>query len=69
MNHFISVKNFSQNQIQSLVDLALKIKADQGSYAKSLSGKSVGLIFEKPSLRTKTAFYIGALQLGSGAIY
>lgn len=69
MNHFISLKNFSQKEIQNLVDSALKIKAEQTSYSKALAGKSIGLIFEKPSLRTKTAFYIGALQLGSGAIY
>lgn len=69
MNNFIALKYFSQGEIQELIDLAIKIKSKQSAYQNSLKGKSVGLIFEKPSLRTKTAFYIGAVQLGAEAIY
>ncbi|MBU2044315.1 MAG: ornithine carbamoyltransferase, partial [Candidatus Omnitrophica bacterium] len=69
MKHFISIKNFSQKEIRNLIDLALKIKSDEAAYQAALSGKSIGLIFEKPSLRTKTAFYVGAVQLGAAAIY
>lgn len=69
MNHFISLKYFSANQIQDLIDLAMRIKAVPLDSKSSLAAKSVGLIFEKSSLRTKTAFYLGALQLGAYAIY
>lgn len=69
MNHFTALKYFSQKEIQELIVSAIKIKSNQRSYRDSLKGKSVGLIFEKPSLRTKTAFYIGAVQLGAEAIY
>ncbi|MCF7907420.1 MAG: ornithine carbamoyltransferase [Candidatus Omnitrophica bacterium] len=69
MNHFIALKYFSQGEIEKLIDLAIKIKSNRSLYRDSLKGKSIGLIFEKPSLRTKTAFYIGAVQLGAEAIY
>ena len=45
------------------------MKKDPRSSKSLLEGKSVGLLFEKASLRTKTAFYIGAQQLGAKVIY
>ncbi|MCK9615477.1 MAG: ornithine carbamoyltransferase [Candidatus Omnitrophica bacterium] len=67
--HFLSLRDFSKGEIYKLIDLALDIKANPSKYGQVLSGKCVGLFFEKPSLRTKAAFYIGALQLGGQAIY
>lgn len=69
MSHFISLKYFSAKEIEELVDLASQIKNNPDAYKNSLAGKAVGLLFEKSSLRTKTAFYLGALQLGAYAIY
>lgn len=69
MSHFISLKYFSSKEIEELVNLASRIKSKPSDFKNSLTGKSVGLLFEKSSLRTKTAFYIGALQLGAQAIY
>lgn len=69
MNNFVSLKYFSSHKINELLSLALKIKQDPSSFKNVLEGKSVGLLFEKASLRTKTSFYLGALQLGAKAIY
>lgn len=69
VRHFISLRDFSKDEIHKLIDLALDIKASPERYGQVLSGKCVGLFFEKPSLRTKASFYIGALQLGGQAIY
>jgi len=69
MSHFVSLKYFSFQEINELIDLALQMKKDPFSFENTLKGKSVGLLFEKASLRTKTSFYIGALQLGAKAIY
>lgn len=66
---FISLKDFSQAEINNLVELSSQIKSYPHEYVKALNGRTVGLIFQKPSLRTKTAFYVGALQLGGQAIY
>ena len=69
MSHFVSLKYFSSRRINELIDLALQMKKGPSSFKDILKGKSVGLLFEKASLRTKTSFYIGALQLGAEAIY
>jgi len=67
--HFISLKYFSSEEINKLIGLASQIKSKPSDFREVLKDKYVGLIFEKPSLRTKTAFYVGALQLGAEAIY
>ncbi|MDD3296789.1 MAG: ornithine carbamoyltransferase [Candidatus Omnitrophica bacterium] len=69
MDNFIALKNFSAEQINDLVELALKIKRSPADYQTALKGKYAGLLFEKPSLRTKTAFYVGSLQLGAQPVY
>jgi len=69
MSHFVSLKYFSSKELNELLDLAAEMKKDPKSSKSLLEGKSVGLLFEKASLRTKTAFYIGAQQLGAKAIY
>ncbi|MCM8831825.1 MAG: ornithine carbamoyltransferase [Candidatus Omnitrophica bacterium] len=69
LTHFISLKYFSKNEILKLINLSFDIKKNPAKYIDSLKNKSIGLIFEKPSLRTKTAFYIGAVQLGAFPIY
>ena len=69
MSHFVNLKYFSSIEIEKIINLALEIKAKPESFSKALEGKSIGLLFEKSSLRTKTAFYVGALQLGANAIY
>ena len=69
MSHFVSLKYFSSKELNELLDLAAQMKKDPRSSKSLLEGKSVGLLFEKASLRTKTAFYIGAQQLGAKVIY
>ena len=69
MSHFISLKDLSDKKLTELLNLASKMKSNPADFCDLLSGKSVGLLFEKASLRTKTAFYLGALQLGAKAIY
>ncbi|UCC95354.1 MAG: ornithine carbamoyltransferase [Candidatus Omnitrophota bacterium] len=69
MKHFISLKYFSPKQIYQFLHLTKAIKAKPSLYNSSLKNRHVGLLFEKSSLRTKTAFYLGMLELGGGAIY
>ncbi|UCD16017.1 MAG: ornithine carbamoyltransferase [Candidatus Omnitrophota bacterium] len=69
MKHFTSLKYFSGKQIKALLELALKVKKRPSVYKSKLKNKYVGLIFQKPSLRTKTSFYVGALQLGAQVVY
>lgn len=69
MKNFICLKDFSAKEIWEFVDLAIDIKHNPAKYNRALAAKCIGLFFEKPSLRTKVAFYIGAMQLGGSAVY
>jgi ornithine carbamoyltransferase len=56
------------DELVTLLDLADDVKRSPGSYSSVLGGKSVVLMFEKPSLRTRCTFEIGISQLGGNAI-
>lgn len=65
--NFITLKDFSPEEIQYLLDLArdLKAKKRTGSKEKALDGKNVVLLFEKASTRTRCAFEVAALDEGA----
>ena len=66
---FLSIKDFSPQQIRHFLDLARHIKARPDDYAQKLKGKTLALIFEKPSLRTRVSFDVGIQQLGGFSLY
>jgi ornithine carbamoyltransferase len=66
---FLSVRDVTRDEIHALFELAIAMKKDRKKYAKSLEGKALALIFEKPSLRTRTSFDIGIQQLGGYSLY
>ncbi|ATG75475.1 ornithine carbamoyltransferase [Zobellella denitrificans] len=69
MQHLLSMKDYSKEQIEQLLALAMEIKANPAKYAEALKGKSVVTLFEKPSLRTRVTFDIGINKLGGHAVY
>lgn len=66
MKHFITTADWSQQELQQLLDLAQEFK--QGAQSEALKNKSVALLFFNPSLRTRTSFELGAWQLGGHAV-
>jgi N-acetylornithine carbamoyltransferase len=60
--HFYNTADFTQHEINSLIDLALAMK--KGKVKKSLSGKSLAMLFFNPSLRTRLSFTIAMQKLG-----
>ena len=67
MRHFLDLKDFSTDTLQSMLDDGLRMKVAQKSgdgHELSLSGKAVAMIFEKPSTRTRVSFEVGISQLG-----
>ncbi len=66
---FLSIRDFTPRQIRELLNMAFCIKQNPDDYAKSLDGKALALIFEKPSLRTRVTFDLGIHQLGGFSIY
>ena len=66
---FLSIADWSTEELLDLIDLSKKIKKYPKEYSQSLSGKSIATIFEKQSLRTHVTFDVGIYQLGAHAIY
>ncbi|TCI04504.1 ornithine carbamoyltransferase [Corallincola luteus] len=69
LNHLLTLKDLDKEQILHLLDQAAKIKAAPQDYANALRGKSVVMLFEKPSLRTRVSFDIGLNKMGGHAVY
>lgn len=69
MQHLLSLKDYSKEQIEQILELAKKVKANPANYAEALKGKSVVTLFEKPSLRTRVTFDIGVNKLGGHPVY
>jgi ornithine carbamoyltransferase len=67
--HFLSLKDWSRDEIELLFEMAAAIKAGPGGYAEALSGKSLAMIFQKPSTRTRVSFETGMFQLGGQALF
>jgi ornithine carbamoyltransferase len=61
ISHFISIQDVDESTLISLIDLASDIKLNNPKH--SLNGKSLALLFEKPSLRTRIAFELGIAQM------
>ena len=65
----LTVKDLTHEDINYIFELAENLKSGVGAFERPLSGKSVGLIFQKPSNRTRLSFEVGVFQLGGNAIY
>ncbi len=65
----ISVKDLSAQEIRDLFELTDKLKKNKGKFSKVLSGKTLALIFQKPSNRTRVSFEVGMYQLGGNSLY
>lgn len=66
---FLSIRDFSPEQIVHLLELARQVKTFPAAYEQALKGKTLALIFEKPSLRTRVTFDVGIHQLGGFSLY
>jgi ornithine carbamoyltransferase len=69
--HFLTLADYSREEILALVARAAEMKKSVPAKGKSLAleGRSVGMIFEKPSTRTRVSFDVGVQQLGGHAIF
>ena len=68
---FIEFTDYTKEEIEYLLDLAIDIKKKQknGEVYQPLKGKTIGLIFEKSSTRTRVSFEVGMFQLGGHALF
>src|SRR5579871_451312 len=68
-HNFLSIRDFSPEEIRYLLELAREMKAHPHAHTGALRGKTLAMIFEKPSLRTRVSFDVGIQQLGGFALY
>ena len=68
MKHFIDINNFTKKEIDEIISLAKKIKKYPKKYSSSCKDKTLGLIFEKQSLRTRLSFNVGMQKLGGSVL-
>ncbi|MFH1407055.1 MAG: ornithine carbamoyltransferase [Candidatus Omnitrophota bacterium] len=69
MKDLITLQNLTASEINEIIELAFKIKAEGRDFGCPLLGKTLALIFQKPSMRTRVSFEVGIYQLGGQAIY
>ena len=63
MRHFLDIKDFDKDRLTAMLETARDMKS--GAYTGTpLSGRHIGMIFEKPSTRTRVSFEVGISQLG-----
>ena len=68
MRHFLTLTDFSETELYRLLACAKRCKRDRTHGRRTLAGKTVALVFQKPSMRTRVAFEVAVLQLGGSVI-
>lgn len=66
--NFLSLEDIDAKTFFSIIELAKKLKKDHSAYKNALEGKQIGLLFEKPSTRTRISFEVGINRLGGKTI-
>jgi ornithine carbamoyltransferase len=71
MKHLLSITDLSRSDVEELFRLAAEGKArlKSGRHTTPLAGRTLAMVFEKPSLRTRVTFEVGMAQLGGTAVY
>ncbi|MFO0807754.1 MAG: ornithine carbamoyltransferase [Gemmataceae bacterium] len=69
MRHLLDIPDLSADELAHLLDEAARLKAANRKHEMPLTGKLIGLVFEKPSLRTRVSFEAAAAQLGGSSLF
>jgi ornithine carbamoyltransferase len=71
MSHLLSIRDLDRKHVLDIFKLTaeLKAKLKAGERVTPLAGRTLALIFEKPSLRTRVTFEVGMVQLGGATVY
>jgi ornithine carbamoyltransferase len=69
MRHFLTVTDLSEAELRALLAEAARYKRTRAYGQHRLSEKTVALVFQKPSMRTRVAFEVAVLQLGGSVVY
>ena len=71
MRHFLTLRDFTKDELQEMIDLAFKIKKQtkNGEFVPYLKNQTLAMIFEKSSTRTRVSFETGIYQLGGQGLF
>lgn len=69
IRHFITEHDLNSTEIASIFKITKELKKNKFKYPTVLQNKTVGLVFQKPSLRTRVSFEVGIRQLGGQCVY
>jgi len=67
--HLLTLKDWTPEQIKEVIEKSIEIKKNQDTYRVSLKDKSLAMIFQKTSTRTRVSFEVAMTQLGGHGIY
>src|SRR5882724_4014331 len=71
MTHFLDISDCTAAELRHLMEVSLRLKREyreKGRNAPVLVGKTLAMIFEKPSLRTRVSFAVGMTHLGGSGL-
>ncbi len=69
MKHLLTLRDWSREEILAVIELAARVKKRPWWYRRKLKGKTLLMLFAKPSLRTRLSFETAMLELGGHAIF
>jgi ornithine carbamoyltransferase len=71
MDNFLNLADLTPDELRGLLNLAVELKEEwkAGGNRPLLKGKTLGMVFQKPSLRTRVSFEMGMIHLGGQALY
>src|SRR5687767_9940462 len=71
LKHFLDISDYSPAEIQDILDLAVRLKKEhfEGGNKPLFKGRVLGMIFQKPSLRTRVSFEMAMRHMGGDALY
>lgn len=71
MRHFLKLSDFTKEELLDIIDLSIRIKSEvkKGEFVHHMEGKTLAMIFEKSSTRTRVSFEVGIYQLGGFGLF
>ncbi len=69
LKDLITINDLTTKEVKKIFTTTADLKTNPRNYSEALAGCSVALIFEKPSLRTRVTFDLGATQMGASCVY